>query len=473
MVTETETAGAALERFTATTRPVPGATGERRRSRPRLSDRTVLVRLESRGWRLLAAALLLAGAGGIGKAIVGPAIAEHLASRATTESDLRRALAWDPDDPELHLRRARVLAGSFDGDLDAARRHLEAALRLRPTHAGTWLELALLADRRGETAPAQVALETALRLDPHNVDLRWDAALVLLRRHQPETAIEHLRYVMAVDPRRRDAAFQLASALLPRGTSATTLMPTEPQALTGLLASAVGRGDITLAAAAWERRAPLAPPIPDGLLRGYLDLLLREGQGAAARRLWLAMVPGGHANPNGDVIWNGSFEADRLAGWGLDWQIRRVWGVEVTLDRFNAAQGKQSLRLTFNSYPTLDFAGVVQAVPVQPGRQYLFRAKAKALDFNTRSGIKLEVASLDDEKLAETRGVSGTTPDWVVLEARVRVPSDATLVQVRVRREKAREPEGNLGGKVWLDDVSLVPLAPVAAAAGSVAGGRS
>ena len=87
--------------------------------------------------------------------------------------------------------------------------------------------------------------------------------------------------------------------------------------------------------------------------------------------------------------------------------------------------------------------------------------------------LKLEVAGLDDEKLAETRGVSGTTPDWVVLEARVRVPSDATLVQVRIRREKAVEPEGNLGGKVWLDDVSLVPLAPVAAAAGSVAGGRS
>jgi len=244
-----------------------------------------------------------------------------------------------------------------------------------------------------------------------------------------------------------------------------TLMPAEPQALTGLLATAVGRGDVALAGAAWERRAPLAPPIPDGLLRGYLDLLLREGEGPAARRLWLAMVPGGQANPNGDVVWNGSFEADRLAGWGLDWQIRRVWGVEVALDRFNASQGKQSLRLTFNSYPTLDFAGVVQAVPVQAGREYLLRAKAKALDFNTRSGVKLEVAALDDQRLTETRDVSGTTPDWVVLEARLRVPSDATLVQVRVRREKAQEPEGNLGGKVWLDDVSLVPLAPVAAAA--------
>jgi tetratricopeptide (TPR) repeat protein len=472
MATLTETVGAALERFSATARRALGTTGERWRG-PRLSDRTVLVRLEARGRRVLAVVLLLAGAAGIGKAIVDPAIAEHLASRATTESGLRRALAWDPGDPELQLRLARVLAGSFGGDLDAARRHLDAALQLRPTHSGTWLELALLADRRGEAAFARMALDTALRLDPHNVDLRWDAALVLLRRHDPDAVIEHFRYVIAADPRRRDAAFQLASAFVPPGTSATTLMPSEPQALTGLLAGAIGRGDVALAGAAWERRAPLAPPVPDGLLRRYLDLLLREGEGTAARRLWLAMVPGAQVNANGDVVWNGGFEADRLAGWGFDWQVRRVWGVDVSLDRFNAAQGKQSLRLTFNSYPTLDFAGVVQVVPVQPGRQYLLRARVKALDFSTRSGVKLEVAALDDERLAETRDVSGTTSDWVVLEARARVPSDATLVQVRIRRQKAPEPEGNLGGKVWLDDVSLVPLAPMAATAGGGAGGRS
>jgi hypothetical protein len=28
-------------------------------------------------------------------------------------------------------------------------------------------------------------------------------------------------------------------------------------------------------------------------------------------------------------------------------------------------------------------------------------------------------------------------------------------VLLRVRREPAREPEGNLGGKVWLDEVTL------------------
>ena len=138
----------------------------------------------------------------------------------------------------------------------------------------------------------------------------------------------------------------------------------------------------------------------------------------------------------------------------------------MALDRFQAARGRQSLRLAFNSYPTLDFAGVLQPVPVRAGGQYVLRALVKAVDFNTTSGLKLQVTTREDEPLGETRAISGTTGDWVPLEARVRIPADTTLVQVRVRREKAPGPEGNLGGKVWLDDVSLTPVAASAAAGG-------
>jgi hypothetical protein len=139
--------------------------------------------------------------------------------------------------------------------------------------------------------------------------------------------------------------------------------------------------------------------------------------------------------------------------------VRRVWGVEATIDHFIAARGRQSLRLSFNSFPTLDFAGVSQAVAVEPGREYALRALTKALDFNTRSGLKLQVVTPDGERvLGETDTVSGTTSDWVSLEARVHIPAGLSLARLRFRREKAPGPEGNLGGKVWVDEVSLVPV---------------
>jgi hypothetical protein len=157
-------------------------------------------------------------------------------------------------------------------------------------------------------------------------------------------------------------------------------------------------------------------------------------------------------------VWNGGFETDRLRGWGFDWQVRRIWGVQVHVDRAVAAGGRQSLRLTFNSFPTLDFSGVHQLVAVEPGGAYHLRALAKVFEFTTQSGLKLQIATHDGEQiLAETPAIAGTTADWVPLETPLQVPADTSLVMLRLRREKAIAPEGNLGGKVWLDDITLTP----------------
>ena len=75
----------------------------------------------------------------------------------------------------------------------------------------------------------------------------------------------------------------------------------------------------------------------------------------------------------------------------------------------------------------------------------------------TRSGLKLQVVHPKNGRvLAETNAVAGTTAWWVELEAKLRTPADTSLVLLRLRREPASLPEGNLGGKVWVDEVSLL-----------------
>jgi cytochrome c-type biogenesis protein CcmH/NrfG len=437
------------------------ATSDRARPFSHQARAVLLVPLDSRTSRALVLALVLVGGGALARSIAAPAIAEYLAPRAASIERLERAVSWDPGNPEFHLRLARAQMARLDpGDWQEAGAHVRIALRLRPTHGGTWLQLAQLLDRDGETAPAREALATALRLDRHNVVLRWEAALLALRWGEHDAALEHLRYVLAVDPGQRDAAFQLARALVPPGETLSRLLPEGAEPLTGILTVAVQHRDLPLAQAAWELRAPLTPALPLRLQRAYLELLLQEGRGRDARRLWLALVPDGRPGVLGNAVWNGGFESESLVGWGLDWQVRRAWGVEVGLDRFVAAQGRQSLRLVFNSFPTLDFAGVSELVPVEPGQEYRLRAVVKALDFTTRSGLKLQVVTAGEEPevLAETPAVTGTTADWVPVETPVRVPEAATLVRVQLRREKAPGPEGNLAGKVWVDDVTLTPV---------------
>jgi tetratricopeptide (TPR) repeat protein len=434
----------------------------------RAPERIVLVPLESRALRLLILMVIVVGAAWMAKVIVSPAIADYLLSNASGITDLRRAVAWNPGDPALHLR----LAQAYDRTIDAsgtkqAQHQFEMALRLQPTSGSTWLQLAQLADRLDEHERARQALDTSLRLDPHNVWLRWEAALLTLRWGERDTALEHLRYVLAANPAQADAAFQLAMAILDPEISPASLLPSKAESLLVIIRLAMRDGNLPLARAAWERHSELsAAMLPnlqrEYLQRDYLEFLIQEGDAAGARALWTQVAPASIADNSGNLVWNGGFERERLRGWGFDWQVRHAWGMEISLDRFAAASGRQSLRLSFNSFPTLDFFGVYQRVAVEPGSAYHLRTMAKALDFTTQSGVKLQVVTHDGEQvLGETPAIAGTTEDWVTLEADVQVPPDITLVMLRVRREPAPGPEGNLGGKVWLDDIRLTPVGGV------------
>lgn len=421
--------------------------------------RVVLLPLEARAWRRLLGCVIVLGAAWMAKVLISPMLADYLAGAAAGIPALEGALSWQPNNPELRLRLARAYDGtSAAADTDQARHQIEAALRLRPTSSLTWLQLAQQHDGLGERQRAHQALATALRLDPQNVNLRWEAALLALRWGERETSLEHLRFVLAVNPAQADAAFQLASALLDPEASSTSLLPSEPEPLLVLLRLAMRHGDLPLARAAWDRLAALMAEMSATLPRDYLEFLIQQGDTVGARQLWTQIAPASLGGTSDNLVWNGGFERERLRGWGFDWQVRQAWGIEVRLDQFAAAGGQQSLRLAFNSFPTLDFAGVSQRIAVEAGSVYHLRGLAKAQDFTTQSGVKLQVVTADGEQvLGETAAVAGTTPDWVPLEAEVQVPDDISLVLLRVRRERAPGPEGNLGGKVWLDEISLTP----------------
>src|SRR5437016_10659624 len=100
------------------------------------SVRVVLIPLEASRSRALVLVLTLVAAAVLAAAIVGPAVAGYLADHATTVGALEHAVAWDPRDPDLHLRLGHSYASLAEGpDYERARLHLETALRLRPSDA--------------------------------------------------------------------------------------------------------------------------------------------------------------------------------------------------------------------------------------------------------------------------------------------------------------------------------------------------
>jgi hypothetical protein len=72
----------------------------------RAPERVILVPLESPALRLLVLIVIVVGAAWMAKVILSPAIADYLVSNASGITDLRRAVAWNPGNPALHLRLA-------------------------------------------------------------------------------------------------------------------------------------------------------------------------------------------------------------------------------------------------------------------------------------------------------------------------------------------------------------------------------
>lgn len=95
-------------------------------------------------------------------------------------ADLDRALAGNPDDPDLHFQRSGLLAelGRFDEALAASAR----ALELRPGHHATRAHHALLRASRGELAQAQAELGALLHQDARPLAAGEAWAQLLLRR---------------------------------------------------------------------------------------------------------------------------------------------------------------------------------------------------------------------------------------------------------------------------------------------------
>lgn len=180
------------------------------------------------------------------------------ASRATAEQafqSIDRALAegiarWlqaldkNPGDFGTHLELARL--AEERGELDLAAAHYEKAWRLRPERRGVlvdlgrvWLEqgdkerglAALLAASRGaepyaadrarELLPSRypyvAEFERALALDPGNVPLRRELAYLLLELRRTAEAEQQFRVIVETQPSDLLSAAQLAFLLLARG----------------------------------------------------------------------------------------------------------------------------------------------------------------------------------------------------------------------------------------------------------------
>ena len=218
----------------------------------------------------------------------------------------------------------------------------------------------------------------------------------------------------------------------------------------------------------WEWMQDHSLTGPD-LLGEYVSALLRRERYREAALAHTAFMRTKHRLGSGaNHLFNGGFERE-ISGSPLDWRIYPAGHAEAARERH--ANAAWSLRLDFDGQANLDYSHVRQQVVVSPGR-HRFRASIRPEQVTTDQGIGFRIFDPSNPRRLDilTAQVSGTS-GWRIVERVFTILPGTGLIEVRIVRRPSFKFDNKIAGTVWIDDVSLEPLAqgprasPISAAA--------
>jgi len=382
-------------------------------------------------------------------------------------------LACQPDQP---ARLADRLADTGPAQGRTALELSRLALANDPASPLRWCDLGDLYVALRPAADSRIAasyLDQARLCFRRAEDLAPANPVVLQRianfHFQAEEPAEALTRTFRVLQRVREFDDIIFSGYLRFGVPQSMILaqgvPREPSPAQSYLRFVFARNDAMAGRAAWEWAAsfpssPASSVMTSALAVSYVGLLWRQHEFAAAAQAWAEYL-GNQADgyPRSNHIFNGGFESDPVRENPLDWRIDQADGFEVARDTEARQQGQASMRITFQGTQNLDFRNFGQTQPVPPGA-YRFRAMVATQAITTDQGVQLRI--IDPEVPARlsvsTPAITGSN-DWHAVELRIEVRAPTRLVRVEVARQPSLKFDNKIGGTMWVDAVSLTPLA--------------
>lgn len=396
------------------------------------------------------------------------ALAAHYLGRETREG-YERAARLEPKNFENWQLFGRYWQYNLQ-DLDTARaiQAYGAALSLNPRSADTWADLGAAYEAVGNIAAARDAFLHSKNAYPLSPEISWRYGNFLLRQGEVDAAFLEIRHAVEVEPQRGAEALSRALGAEPNlDLVLDRVLPPLKDAYTSAIVGQTDEGHIANAVQVWNRLAALHPKLKlENYSFALVGALLQEKQVAEAHRIWEQAVDfaglGNLPEPTGSVLWDGGFESG-FSGSGFAWRFPEgAEGVQFSIDHREKHSGEQSLRLLFNGRYNLHFLGPCIEVPVQPSTDYDFSAWVRTLSITTEQGIRFQLRPLgtQDASTATTNDVRGTQP-WTRVETPWSSGKNVQEMQACVERLPSHEVDDKIQGMAWVDDVALVPAAPV------------
>jgi hypothetical protein len=361
------------------------------------------------------------------------------------------SLEWRLGSDELASVAYRRLA---EGNSRESLRLFELALRRDPASPYRWCDYgeALLA--AGDKERAARVMARGIELGPAVAPILMRAVNFARRVGDGGSALRHGRQLLALAPDYDDAIFTAWDRMeLPTAAALASGLP-DRRSAQSYLRHAVDGPDLGQAFQTWlwiESKGY----VDDALADEYTSALLGRHEYTAAWQAWTSYAGARERGyPGENAIFNAGFER-APAGAVFDWRIEASPGVAVTRDFAIAAEGKASLRLSFDHSGNLSDGGISQRMVLPPG-VWRFEGRMRTQEITTDQGLGFRLLDPENTRLLDARTASLTgTHDWTLLSVGFEVHPATRVVEVRVFRTPSLKFDNKLGGTAWIDGLVL------------------
>ncbi len=413
-------------------------------------------------WFLLAAEMgaFLAIATWIVKAYLA-----KVADKKGTAENLQRAIRLDSNNAEYHRRLGRMYEYVPEHyQPEKALEEFRTAVRLSPYNPKAWLNLGGALEFRGETAEAEKCLQRADFLAPNLPDIQWPVANFYLLHGNVNETFRHFRVVLGGTRNYDQAIYSTVwKATTDSNEILREVIPDDLAAEFSYLNYLTGHKQFAETKPLWKRILDRRETFDPRQVAYFIDSLIDAQLSQQAFGVWSDLQRKGiiqaprPEDPN--LVFDEDFEEEPL-NMGFGWRVVPVEGVYAGRDVSTYRSPSHALLVQFPGKENCDYGHVFQFVKVSPDRTYRLQAYMKTEGITTDSGPHLEVrdpftvAALD--KLTEN--MTGTTSGWTSVNLDFTSGPKTELIQILLRRVPSQKLDNLISGKVWIDDVRLVPF---------------
>jgi tetratricopeptide (TPR) repeat protein len=389
------------------------------------------------------------------------AYADHLEYSSQPE-DWLRATQLEPDNGaywyKLGLYREMDIE---NGDLNKAIEYMSRASALDPRSAPYFMGLAGAYETAGQAAKARESYLSALEEYPLSPETHWRYGSFLLRQGDAKQAYPEIHLAVVGD---RDLIPLAVSRVWLETREVqpllTTVLPSDVDAYQQALEWFCDRDEMDAALAVWKELIGLHQSIPIANVFSLENHLISANRGDDARQAWQeALAASGNkieTRPPESLVFNGNFDLDPVNG-GLDWHLVPAQGVTYDFDTTAPHSGRRALRIKFDGTQNIDFNGLWQVVPVEPGRRYRFEGYIRTSGITTETGVRFMITLPGgDQAPIVLDNLFGDHP-WTAETVEFTPAAGVHEARIFVERSPSQKFNNKLAGTAWVDDVSLIP----------------